>query len=114
MPLPAIVGLTAIGGLITKVVEKVVDFFFSKLARKIGVISLIIAGMYTAVTVLFSIIGVYAGPLISSLPPDITSLIGTALPGNTLSCITAIISVEASCITYSLTIKSLEMQSRVA
>ena len=113
MAIPAIIGLGALGGLITKVVEKVVDFFLSKVGKKILVLSAIFTGLFTAIQVLMSLIGSYAEPLIASLPPEITSFIAIALPSNTVTCITSIIAVEAACITYSLTIKTLEYQSKV-
>lgn len=114
MPVPAIVGLGALGGLVGKIVEKLVDFFISRVGKKIAVLTVVFAGLYAAVTTLFSIIGIYVEPLLSSLPPEVTSLIGIALPSNTLTCLGAIISVEAACITYSLTLKTLEYESKVA
>ena len=114
MPVPAIVGLAALGGLVTKVIEKVVDFFISKIGKKIAVLTVIFAGLFAAVTSLFALIGMYAEPLIASLPSEIVALVGMALPSNTLSCLGAIISVEAACITYALTLKTLEYESRVA
>lgn len=114
MALPALVGLSALGGLITKAIEKLVDFAISKVGRKVFVLTGIFAALTVAVTALFGLVGMYAEPLIASLPSEITSLLGIALPSNTTSCIAAIVSVEASCIAYSLTIKTLEYQSKVA
>lgn len=114
MPVPAIVGLAALGGVVTKVVEKAIDFFLSKVGQKILVLTGIFAGLTIAISTLFSVVGVYAEPLISSLPSEIVSLLGMALPSNTTTCLAAIISVEAACITYALTIKTLEYQSKVA
>lgn len=114
MAVPAILGLAALGGLVTKVIEKVVDFFLSQIGKKIAVLTFVFAGLYAAVTVLFSLMGLYVEPLIQGLPSEVTSLIGIALPSNTVSCIGAIVSVEAACITYGLTVKTLEYQSKVA
>lgn len=114
MPVPAILGLASLGGLVSKVVEKAVDFFFNKATRKIFVIGAIMAGIYSALSILFSILGVYIEPLVSGIPSNVTALIGMALPSNTLGCITTIASVESACITYTLTVKTLELQSKVA
>ena len=114
MAVPALIGLAALGGLVSKVIEKLIDFALTKVAKKLAVLSLIFAGLFIAVQALFALVSAYAEPLLSSLPAEVTSLLGMALPSNTLTCIAAIVSVEASCIAYALTLKTLEYQSRVA
>ena len=114
MPVPAIVGLGALGGLFGKIAEKIVDFFISRIGKKIAVLTAVFAGLFAAVNALFSIIGMYVEPLIASLPAEVISLVGIALPSNTLTCLGAVISVETACITYALTLKTLEYESKVA
>lgn len=113
MPAPAIIGLAALGGLIGKIVEKAIDFFLSKVGKRIAIITVVIAGLYAAIGVLFAIVGSQLDPLIAALPQSVTGVMGAALPSNTAACLAAIVATEIACITYSLTIKALDLQTRI-
>lgn len=112
MPVPAIVGLAALSGVITNLFSKFIEFLFTKTAKRIAIITIVVAGIYTALQILFALFNLYASPLLASLPSEL-SFIGAFLPSNTTACLAAIISVELGCIAYSLTIKALEMQSEI-
>lgn len=113
MALPAIIGLSSLGGMIGKFFEKIVDFFFSKMGRRVAIITTVIAALYIAIGILFTVIGSSLTPLMAGLPADVTSIMGSALPSNTSACLAAIASTEIACITYSLTLKALDMKTRI-
>ena len=113
MAIPAILGLSALGGMIGKFFEKAVDFFLSKTGKRIAIITTVMAALYAAIGVLFAVVGASLTPLISALPSEVTSIMGAALPSNTSACLAAIVATEIACITYSLTIKALDMKTRI-
>lgn len=113
MAVPAILGLAALGGMVSKIIEKVIDFSLSKMARKIAVFTVFIAGLYAAISVLLSFVGSQLKPLLQGLPPEIAGLLGAALPSNTTACLSAVAATHIACLTYKLTVKSLEVQSKV-
>lgn len=112
MPAPALIGLGALWGALSSSFASFVGLLFTQTAKRIAVITLVIAGIYTAVSILFNLMSTYATPLLQSLPPQLAT-IGYFLPSNTIACISAVIAVELGCIAYSLTIKALEIQTKV-
>lgn len=113
MAVPALLGLAALGGLIGKIVEKVIDAFFSRTLKKLLVFGTIIIAIGAAINLLLSFIGSQLKPLLSGLPPEIVGFLGAALPSNTSECLSAVVATQIACLTYSLTIKSLEVQQRI-
>ena len=112
MAVPALIGIGALWTALQTALSGIVVAFFTTTGKRIAVITLVIGALYLAVTVLFSLMSSYATPLLQSLPPEL-STIGSFLPTNTIACLTAIIAVEIGCITYSLTVKALEIQTKV-
>jgi hypothetical protein len=112
MAIPAIVGLGALAGVISQLFSKFIEFLFTKTAKRILIITVVVAGIYAALQVLFLLFTTYATPLLASIPPEL-SFIGSFLPSNTTACLAAIISVEIGCIVYSLTLKALELQTEI-
>lgn len=113
MPVPALLGLSALGGLITKVIEKVIDFAISKAGKKAAIILVSAAALFTAVKVLLSMVASVAQPLLQTLPQQALQWIGVFLPSNTGTCLSAIISLEIAVVTYSLTVKAINLQSKL-
>lgn len=113
MAVPAILGLAALGGMVSKLIEKLFDFAFSKLARKIAVFTVFIGGLYAAISLLLSFVSSQLKPLLSALPQEVVGTIGAALPSNTMACLSAVAATHVACLTYKLTVKSLEVQSKV-
>ena len=110
MAVPALLGLPALGALLGKLFEKSIDFLFSRIGKRIAVISTVIASLFLAITTLFNML---PSSLLSGLPSEVTSVLGAALPSNTVTCLTAILTTELACIAYKLTVKALEIQTKV-
>jgi hypothetical protein len=111
MALPALLGLAALGTAIMTTVLKVTEVVFTRYLRKIAIMTVVIGGVYVAVNSLLGVIVTSLDPLLDSMP-SIGSTMGMALPSNTVTCITAVITVELACIAYSLTIKALNFQAK--
>jgi len=111
MPIPAIVGLAALGTAVTTTIVKVVEVIFTRYLRKIAIMTVVIGGVYVAVNSLLGVIKTSLDPLLDSVP-QLGATLGMALPSNTTICITAVITVELACIAYSLTIKALNFQAK--
>lgn len=109
MPVPAIVGAAALGGLITKVIEKTVEFVFSRTFKRIAFVAVMAAGYMAAITVLMNMASSIFNDMLSGLPPLAMS-VGFLLPSNTAACLTAILSTEIAVLTYTLTIKTFNLK----
>jgi hypothetical protein len=112
MAVPALVGLAALGGLVTKVVEKLVDFTFTRLAKRLAVLTVIVAGLFTAVYTFLSLVEGLVSPLLSEIPPELATM-GYFFPSNTQACLSAIVATELAVLSYTLTIKALNAKFKV-
>lgn len=110
MPIPiAAVGIAALGAVITKVIEKTVDFIFSKTMKHLLIFGVVVAGYAAAIATLMSYGSSLASDLISAMPPEISS-IGVLLPSNTSTCLGVVIATEMACITYVLTVRAFRIK----
>lgn len=113
MPIPAVLGLSALGGVITKVIEKAIDAIFSRTFKKFAIIALVASAYFTAIYTLLNLAASYISTSLAALPTEV-SLIGLFLPSNTSECISLIISTEIALLTYSFAVKTFYMKLEVA
>jgi hypothetical protein len=109
MAVPAILGLGALSGLMGSLTRVAVTFFAARFVKKLAVLAVYIAVTYTATEELLSFLDSIAANVLSGAPAEL-AMIGIALPTNVGSCLSLIITTEITCLTYALTIKSLETQ----
>jgi len=113
MALPALIGLGALSSTISAIITRITIALFAKKALHISILVAVFLLMNTALDILFSYISSLVMPMLTSALGSAPSFIGSFLPSNATECITAIITCEIACVTYSLTIKSLEIQSKI-
>lgn len=109
MAVPAILGLGALSGLMSGITRLFVTFMAARFVKKLAVLAVYIAVTYTATDTLLSFLDGLAASLLSGAPSEL-AMIGIALPTNVGNCLQLIITTEITCLTYVLTIKSLETQ----
>ena len=112
MPVPlAVVGIGALWAALSAILMKIVELFFTKMVKRVAILVIIVAAVYVAITTLLSLLSSVLVPLIDAVP-YVGETLGMALPSNTQACIAAVIAVELACLTYSLTIKALNYQTK--
>ncbi|WP_133470535.1 DUF5455 family protein [Paraglaciecola marina] len=111
MAIQAILGLGALGSVISELVKAAIDFFFTKAAKRLAIILLVVTALYAATNTLLSFLSGIAASVMTGAPAEVAA-IGMALPSNTVSCLSVLVSVEVACLTWSLTVKALEFQAK--
>jgi hypothetical protein len=113
MPLPAIIGAsalgTAIGGFITTVTTLVV---LNQVKRVLIVVALMTI-IYVATTNFFNVVVSAIEGVWSGIPSGLNGL-GYLLPSNTGECLSAIFAVHTACLIYTLTFKAVKLQMNLA
>ena len=112
MAVPAILGLGALSGLIGTLTRVVAGFFIASAVKKLTILATYVTVTYFATDALLGFLDGIVASLLAGAPPEI-ALIGIALPSNTGECISLIISTEITCLTYALTMRSLETQIQI-
>lgn len=109
MPLPALLGLPALIAWFASTFSAVIAWFFTNISRKIAVLVLALSAISVAVLALFDFFTGEIAKLLVTAPPELISA-GFILPANTGTCIGIILSAEAACAVYSLTMRMIKLK----
>lgn len=112
MPVPAVIGIGALWGALSSAITSLIGWAVTFFTRKLAILAIVVAAAFTAINVLLGYVASTMTPLLSSFP-NVEATLTMALPSNTQTCITAIISIELACLVYSLAMKVIALQSKV-
>lgn len=95
---PALIGLPALGTLISTTIVRVVESFLTKKAAKVALLTVIAGSMYLAMSTLFNWIGSEVSSLVSGVP--VLETFGMFFPANVTQCLAAYASTEVAIFSY--------------
>lgn len=113
MPLPVIVGIPALIGAGITIITNVLSNHLAKKALNIALFAALMTALYVALQALGSEITAFIASVDMSLPSSFGNWINFMIPSNFTMCLTALISFELAAITYKLSIKVIELKSRM-
>jgi hypothetical protein len=113
MPVPAIIGLGALGSTIGGFITTATSLSVLNQVKRIAIVTALMAVIYVATTLFFTVIvdslqGIWVG-----IPSGLNGL-GYLLPSNTAECLSAIFAVHTACLIYTLTFKAVKLQMNLA
>lgn len=113
MPGPiALVGLSAIGGLISTVAKSVIEWLFTKGAKRVAFYTVFLAAIYAAINTFYGVVSSLLASSLSGMPSSLAT-IAYVFPSNTGACLTAIASVEAAGLAYTFVMKTIKIKMAV-
>lgn len=94
MPLPAIVGVAALGGMMGSFVTRLLTWSAETFTKRVIWFGLAVAAVVAFTAGFFAAITSILDGLLVTLPSEVTWLIPMVMPSNAVACLTAIVSAH--------------------